>query len=185
MSKKSFYLLVFTVLACAHYSFANDKPQPAGWVNDFANVIPQEYRDKLNTLIQELGEQFTMIFRTLGSLINPHSDTGLSKLSGAVGIVHYIHDAAQVGLPLVMMLTVLLNVNLAVLNLLPIPVLDGGQILFATLARLRGRALPANFIITTQSVFVVLILAMMVYVSVFDVRRWVRDAAIERVAGEK
>ena len=133
----------------------------------------------------QLGEQFTMIFRTLGSLINPHSDTGLSKLSGAVGIVHYIHDAAQVGLPLVMMLTVLLNVNLAVLNLLPIPVLDGGQFLFATVARLRGRALPANFIITTQSVFVVLILGMMVYVSVFDVRRWVRDAAIERVAGEK
>jgi regulator of sigma E protease len=129
----------------------------------------------------QLGEQFVEIFRTLGSLLNPHSDTGLSKLSGAVGIVHYIRDAAEAGLPLVLMLTVLLNVNLAVLNLLPIPVLDGGQILFATVARLRGRALPANFIVTTQSVFVVLILGMMVYVSVFDVRRWVHDDAVERV----
>jgi regulator of sigma E protease len=134
----------------------------------------------------QLGEQFTMIFRTLGSLINPHSDIGLSKLSSAVGIVHYIHDAAEVGLPMVLMLTVLLNVNLAVLNLLPIPVLDGGQILFATIARIRGRSLPGNFIMTAQGVFVVLILGVMLYVSVFDVRRWVRDSAVERVvAGEK
>jgi regulator of sigma E protease len=133
----------------------------------------------------QLAEQFTMIFRTLGSLLNPHSDTGLSKLSSAVGIVHYIHDAAEVGLPLVLMLAVLLNVNLAVLNLLPIPVLDGGQILFATIGRIRGRALPVNLIVTVQSVFFVLIIGMMVYVSVFDVRRWVRDAAAERVMSDK
>jgi regulator of sigma E protease len=133
----------------------------------------------------QLGEQFTMLFRTLGSLINPHSDIGLSKLSSAVGIVHYIHDAAEVGLPVVLMLTVLLNVNLAVLNLLPIPVLDGGQILFATLARIRGRPLPANLIVAAQGVFVVLLLSMMLYVSVFDVRRWVRDVDVERASSVK
>jgi len=37
------------------------------------------------------------------------------------------------------MITILLNVNLAIFNLLPLPVLDGGQMLFATVARLRGR----------------------------------------------
>jgi len=133
----------------------------------------------------QLGEQFTMLFRTLRSLINPHSDIGLSKLSSAVGIVHYIHDAAEVGLPVVLMLTVLLNVNLAVLNLLPIPVLDGGQILFATIARIRGRPLPANLIVAAQGVFVVLILSVMLYVSVFDVRRWVRDVDLERTSSVK
>jgi regulator of sigma E protease len=54
-------------------------------------------------------------------------------------------------------------------------VLDGGQMLFATIARLRGRALPANFIMAAQSTFVVLLFSMIIYVSFFDVRRVVRD----------
>jgi len=84
--------------------------------------------------------------------------------------------AAEAGLRTVLRLTILINVNLAILNLLPIPVLDGGQIVFATIGRLRGRSLPANFIMTTQSVFVVLILSLVVYISFFDVKRWSRDA---------
>jgi regulator of sigma E protease len=43
--------------------------------------------------------------------------------------------------------------------------------LFATISRLRGRALPINFIMTAQSVFLVLLLSMVLYVSFFDVRR--------------
>ena len=60
-------------------------------------------------------------------------------------------------------------------NLLPIPVLDGGHILFATIAKLRGRALPRNFIMSAQQVFIVLLFSMILYVSFFDVRRWVGD----------
>jgi regulator of sigma E protease len=73
------------------------------------------------------------------------------------------------------MFTILININLAVFNLLPIPVLDGGQMLFATIGKLRGRALPVNFIMSAQSVFMVLLLSMILYVSFFDVRRIVRD----------
>jgi len=123
----------------------------------------------------QLREPVVMIFRTLGSLLNPHSDIGLSKLSGPVGIAHMLSSGAEAGLSAVLALTILLNVNLAVLNLFPIPVLDGGQMLFATIARLRGRALPINFIVTAQSVFFVLIISMFLYVTVFDVRRWHRD----------
>jgi regulator of sigma E protease len=73
------------------------------------------------------------------------------------------------------------NVNLAIVNLLPIPVLDGGQMLFATISRLRGRALPAAFIVGAQSVFFVLIFAFIGYLSVFvDIpRRWGREHAAE------
>ena len=52
--------------------------------------------------------------------------------------------------------------------------------LFATIARLRGRPLPVNFIMTAQSVFLVLLFSMVLYVSVFDVRRIVREAKPER-----
>ncbi|HEY1411402.1 MAG TPA: site-2 protease family protein, partial [Rhodopila sp.] len=109
--------------------------------------------------------------RTLISLLNPHSDVGLSKMSGVIGIVHIYHDEAQQGILPIMLLTILINVNLAILNLLPIPVLDGGQMVFATIGWIRGRSLPVNFIMTTQSVFMVLILLMMVYIGYFDVLR--------------
>ena len=57
MLKKSFCVLLFSILACARLYSAESVPQPTGWVNDFANVISQEYRDKLSSLIQELEEK--------------------------------------------------------------------------------------------------------------------------------
>jgi regulator of sigma E protease len=126
--------------------------------------------------IAQIEVPFAMTIRTVWGLINPRSDIGLSKVSGPLGIVHQFHMAAEAGLRTVLRLTILININLAILNLLPIPVLDGGQIVFATIGRLRGRSLPVNFIVTTQSVFVVLIFSLVVYISIFDVRRWSRDS---------
>ena len=128
----------------------------------------------------QLWENVAMTFRTLWSLLNPHSDIGLSKLSGPVGIVRIFHSAAEAGIRVALIFTILVNVNLAVFNLLPLPILDGGQMLFATIAKIRGRALPTNFIIAAQSTFGVLLIAMFFYVTVFgDIRRWVNDVRAE------
>lgn len=125
---------------------------------------------------KQFASHLDKTWQTLASLINPRSDIGISKLSGPVGIIRVFHMAAQADIRIVLWFTILVNINLAVFNLLPIPVLDGGHMLFATIGKLRGRALPANFIATTQSVFVVLLFSMIIYVSFFDVRRWARDA---------
>ncbi len=119
----------------------------------------------------QISEMVVTTFRTLGSLLNPKSDIGLSKVSGPVGIVTIFYSAAGAGIAAVLWFTILININLAIFNLLPIPVLDGGHILFATIAKLRGRALPQNFIMSTQQVFIVLLFSMILYVSFFDVRR--------------
>ena len=133
----------------------------------------------------QIGDNVVMTFRVLAGLINPQSDLGVSKLSGPVGIVRAFHVTAQSDIRLVLWFTILVNVNLAIFNLLPIPVLDGGHMLFATIGRLRGRALPASFIMTTQSVFVVLIISLFCYVTFFDFRRWVRDVRIERAEAQQ
>ncbi|CAM3124099.1 RIP metalloprotease RseP [Rariglobus hedericola] len=129
---------------------------------------------------KQLGDNISMTYRTFASLVNPQSDVGISKLSGPVGIARVFHMAAQADIRYVLWFTILVNVNLAIMNLLPIPVLDGGHMLFATIGKLRGRNLPAQFIATTQSVFMVLLFSMMIYVSFFDVRRWNRDSRAER-----
>lgn len=110
-------------------------------------------------------------FMTLRSLVDPRSDIGLSKMSGPVGIMNVYYQAVRAEFRFVLWLTVVVNINLAIFNLLPIPVLDGGHMLFATIAKLRGRAISPHFLMTTQSVFMVLLLTMVVYVSFFDVRR--------------
>lgn len=112
---------------------------------------------------------------TLFKLISPRSDIGLSHLSSPIGIISNFFELAKQGMPFVLWFTILVNVNLAIFNLLPIPVLDGGHILFATIAKLRGRALPANFIANTQGAFMMLLFAMILYVGFFDVRRIARN----------
>jgi regulator of sigma E protease len=114
-------------------------------------------------------------WRSRVSLLSPRSDIGLSKMSGPIGIVRIFYSAAEAGIRLVLWFTILINVYLAIFNLMPIPVLDGGHILFATIGKLRGRALPADFIATTQSIFIVLLISMAIYVSYFDVTRAVRE----------
>jgi regulator of sigma E protease len=125
--------------------------------------------------LQQIATQASNTVRVLWSLIQPHSDIGISKLSGPVGIGKIYWDAAQAGIRYVLWIAILVNVNLAIFNLLPIPVLDGGHMLFATIGKIRGRALPGNFIAAAQSVFIVLLFSMILYVSVFDVKRIVRD----------
>lgn len=132
----------------------------------------------------QLSNQVVMTVRTLWSLIHPHSDIGISKLSGPIGIGKIYWDASEAGIRYVLWIAILVNVNLAIFNLLPIPVLDGGHMLFATIGRLRGKALPVNFIAATQSIFIVLLFTMIIYVSVFDVRRIARDARTDAQAKE-
>jgi regulator of sigma E protease len=132
--------------------------------------------------VTQLWENITMTFRTIGSLINPQSDIGLSKVAGPVGIVRIFHNAASAGFMPIVMFTILVNVSLAIFNLLPIPVLDGGHIIFAIYAKLRGKALPLNFVMATQGLFMMLLLTMIVYVSFFDVRRLYQDAKADHAA---
>ncbi|MDF3058397.1 MAG: hypothetical protein K0R17_2612 [Rariglobus sp.] len=134
--------------------------------------------------LKQVGDHATMTWRVLSGLLNPKSDLGPSKLSGPVGIARGFHSMAQVDIRLVLWFTILVNVNLAIFNLLPIPVLDGGHMVFATIAKLRGRNLPVQFIATTQTVFMVLLFTMIIYVSSFDIRRWVRDARADRAPSE-
>jgi regulator of sigma E protease len=66
---------------------------------------------------------------------------------------------------------VLLNVNLAILNLLPIPVLDGGHILMALVEKLWRRPLNVRLVEFTTTAFAVLLLSFMLYVTFFDLKR--------------
>lgn len=136
------------------------------------------------TPFKQITKEVQRSFRIIGSLISRNSNIGLDKVSGPVGIVRILHSAASAGLVPLLMLTILINVSLAVFNLLPIPVLDGGHMLFATIGKLRGQPLPARFIMTAQGLFMVLLLAMVVYVTTKDIERIHRDLSSEQASQE-
>ncbi|MDB6168528.1 MAG: rane-associated zinc metalloprotease [Verrucomicrobia bacterium] len=141
------------------------------------------YRDSIVIIhpspFSQIADNVSGTFRTLGALLSPSSDIGPSKLTGPIGIARELHRQAQWDFRRLLWFTILINVNLAIFNLLPIPVLDGGQMVFATVARLRGRPLPVNLVITAQSVFMVLLLSMIIYVSCFDVARLRRENRVD------
>ena len=85
---------------------------------------------------------------------------------------------AQIGFIDLLWMIALINVNLAIFNLLPIPVLDGGHMLFATISKLIGRPLPKKFMENIQSAFMILLLGFVIYISFFDVSRVGRDIGL-------
>jgi regulator of sigma E protease len=128
----------------------------------------------------QLRKGFQRVTQTLGSLLNPSSDVGLRHLSGPVGI-SYVFYRFQNEFTRILGFAILLNISLAVFNLLPIPVLDGGHIMFATIQALRGgKPLPPRLISSIQSVFVLLILFLFVYVFFYDTRRVIQMERMER-----
>jgi len=116
----------------------------------------------------QLKNVIHLTFTTLERLIHPGSDIGIRHLSGPLGIGTLIFQFALADFRYVLWIVVIINVNLAILNLLPIPVLDGGHIAFATLEKLLGKPMPQNLLVSLQSAFLLLLLSLMVYVTIFD-----------------
>ena len=119
-------------------------------------------------------EQFaiaaTSTLSTLQRLFDRDSHIQLNQLMGAIGIAKAYVNLSE-DIRLVIWFSVVININLAILNLLPIPVLDGGHMLQATVERLRGKPLPAKAMVWVQYLFVGLLMGLMAYVLLNDVRR--------------
>ncbi len=144
--------------------------------------------------VEQFSRQISRTVQTLQSLVHPKSQIGISSLSGPIGITRVLDHFATEGLDKhfsvgqlwdnflkVLVFVVLLNINLAILNLLPVPVLDGGHILFAVIQKLRGKPLPMRVIATIQTTFMLLLFfGLFVYVGIFDINRWRGDKQTER-----
>ena len=123
----------------------------------------------------QLEEVWDRTWRTLGALFHS-KETGVSieDLSGPPGILAMLVSAVKTDYRLALSFMVLLNINLAVLNLFPIPVLDGGHIMMAVYEKLRGRPVNLKLQEYATTAFAVLLLSFMAYVSFNDL--WKRSA---------
>lgn len=88
----------------------------------------------------ETWDKTLLTVHLLGKMVT--GDVSMKNLSGPITIARVAGDSARSGLVYFLGILALLSISLAVLNLLPIPILDGGHILFCAIEALRGKPLP-------------------------------------------
>lgn len=97
----------------------------------------------------------------------------MKDLVGPVGIVSIINDQAKLGILYIANLTALISLNLAIVNMLPFPALDGGRLLFLVIRRLTGNAITDEIEAKIHFAGILLLFGLMIYLVVQDVDRFV------------
>ncbi|HVS18197.1 MAG TPA: site-2 protease family protein [Planctomycetota bacterium] len=95
------------------------------------------------------------------------------NIGGIITIAHVSASWAEEGLAKLLFILCMLSMNLAFINVLPIPVLDGGHLFFLLVEKLKGSPVSERVLGYSQVVGVVLILSLMIYVTYNDLMRWV------------
>jgi regulator of sigma E protease len=122
---------------------------------------------------EQVRDVMDKTFATIGALVHSReTGVGAKDLSGPVGILAVLANAVNDDYRLALSFLVLLNINLAIINLLPIPVLDGGHILMAIIEKIRRRPLSIKFVEYITTGFAVLLISFMLYVTFFDIKRF-------------
>ena len=128
----------------------------------------------IESLVHGVQDTYTMSTKTLlfvGKMLS--GSMGAQNLSGPIGIVKMAGDTAKVGMLPFLYLMALLSISLGVLNLLPIPVLDGGQLTLLAIEALKGSPLSErveNYFYTGGWIAVV---ALMLFAVFNDISRFI------------
>ncbi len=114
---------------------------------------------------EETTDSLSMVFRFLQKI---GGQVPISALGGPVTIAKAAGYSAAEGLSSLLIFLTMLSANLAVLNLLPIPLLDGGHLVFLAYEGIRGRPANEKFVVALHTVGFVFIVSLMLYVLALD-----------------
>ncbi len=119
----------------------------------------------------QINQSFRWMGETLAKVAAPGSSVGMQHLSGPVGIGNYLYQmlSSPDGWKLILWFAVVLNVNLAVLNILPLPIVDGGHVVLGTLEIIFRRPVGGKILEWIQTGFMFLILTFFLFVTFKDV----------------
>jgi regulator of sigma E protease len=144
----------------------------------FSDFEPSPINLVYPTPWQQVVDSVNAVVGTVSALFASHSSVGASQLSGPVGIMRILFDvlSSPLGWKYALWLAVLINVNLAMLNLLPLPVLDGGHIALSLIEWIRRRPLTMGILEPLQTACALVVIGYMMYITFFDVQDAGREA---------
>jgi regulator of sigma E protease len=114
---------------------------------------------------QGLGTAITAVFQGDGA-------KAAEQVSGPVGIVVLLKEGSLIGVQFVLLIIAIISLTLAIMNVLPIPALDGGRLYMVLLARLFGKELSQEMEERIVGASFIFLLFLIVLITVVDVRRF-------------
>ena len=147
---------MLSIFPCAASGFSDERDVANGQFERFQQFVHRKGVHK---------SMFRSAYRWPG-LVNLHRPD-----LRMVGIFSMLAVQFNTDYRLALSFLVLLNINLAMINLLPLPVLDGGHIAMSILEWIRRRPLNVKFVEYATTVFAVLLISFMLYVTFFDIKR--------------
>ena len=119
------------------------KREVEGVEQNYIGIVPGTRLNILESIVKGAKETFNMSYKTItfiGKMLS--GNLGTQNLSGPIGIVQMAGDTAKAGIIPFLYLMALLSISLGVLNLLPIPVLDGGQLVLLGVEAINRGPIP-------------------------------------------
>lgn len=138
---------------------------PADWLRQSEPGVVRAFQIG----IEKTGQLIWFTLDSLGKMIT--GDVSVKNLSGPITIAKVAGASASGGLEAFVSFLALLSVSLGVLNLLPVPMLDGGHIVFYMAELIRGKPLPESVQIAAVKIGMVLLLMLMIVAFYNDISR--------------
>ena len=123
--------------------------------------------------MEKTWETTVLTLQMLGKMIT--GDVSLKNVSGPISIADHAGQSAQMGLVSYLAFLALISVSIGVLNLLPIPILDGGHLMFYMIEIVKGSPLSDSAIIVGQKIGLVLLLMLMIFAIYNDISRLIAN----------
>ncbi|MFA5109373.1 MAG: RIP metalloprotease RseP [Patescibacteria group bacterium] len=114
-----------------------------------------------------LGEIFTAFYDLFKNIFSGHKVS--DQFAGPVGIATITGQAADLGLSYLLQFVALLSLNLAVLNILPFPALDGGRILFLLIEKIKGKPVRREVEALIHNIGFFLLIALVIFITYKDI----------------
>lgn len=129
-----------------------------------------------HSIIRGIGQGFVQTGKMFGIMIDSFrmlfsGEAGIRDLSGPVGIVQMVGETSSIGWWYYMFLLALICVNLAMINMLPLPALDGGRIIFVLYGWITGKPVSAKVEGIVHTIGIILLLGLAAVVTMSDIGR--------------
>jgi regulator of sigma E protease len=151
-------------------------------LNDSENPVIGIALDKIGissaTFLQAIPESFTVfikmtelisvsLFKFLGQAFT--GQASIDDVAGPVGIVGLVDDASKLGIVYLLTFTAIISINLAILNILPLPALDGGRLVIVIIEAIIRRKINGNVVGWINGVGFLLLILLMIIITVNDI----------------
>ena len=123
----------------------------------------------LNQAVRKTWETAAVSLKMMGKML--FGQISIKNLSGPITIADYAGQSAQMGVTAYLGFLALISISLGVLNLLPIPLLDGGHLLYYTVELVKGSPVSEKVWETGQNVGIALLVTLMAFALYNDISR--------------